>query len=77
LNELIAVVEKLVLSDESDALVWGVIISQDSTLLSLYICYHQLHNKLATVDKLNTKGFPNPTQCSFYNGNESIKSLIL
>jgi hypothetical protein len=37
------VVEKLVLSDESDTLVWGVIISQESTPLSLYICYHQLH----------------------------------
>jgi hypothetical protein len=72
------VVEKLVLSDESDTLVWGVIISQESTPLCLYICYHQLHNKLATVDKLNRKGFSNPTQCSFFcNGNESIKSLIL
>jgi hypothetical protein len=29
------------------------------------------HNKLATVDNLNRKGFAKPTQCCFYNENES------
>jgi hypothetical protein len=34
------------------------------------------HNKLATIDNLNRKGFAKPTQCCFCNENESVICLF-